>query len=803
LVSPLVSRAKRQERLVTLPKQADQRAVGPVLSWVLLLTIVCWLPYFANSVVPIHDSLYVAESFHCFYSELLAHGELARWFPYGSYGLPADHYQMALSPAHYAVGLVGLAFGVDDTLVLSKIAMLLNELLFAYGLFLLSRELYALELTQFLVSLGGVLSVSWLHQTMFNFAVFYLLPLVMLQLLRFFKTGNPTHLYLAGIVEICGVLGNVPYVPPLHFWMLTVFSIPLIGESPQSLKSLLTARNLANPWLWILVALTAGAGLFFIGASENLAIHSPGRDPATGQASLEVFLNYGRQPMAAPIFGWTTGGIPHGPNTYYVGLFPLVLFVFALVTERHKAFIGIAAACAFLIWLSIGGWFARACYFFPGMSLYRHIALVYGMIGMLLLLGAGFSIEHVALRLAGLGSTAGPLRWRRAAGPAVTGALILADFWFSRRDGDFHLPRHFPGWEPFLAFRILVYCAAIPIAYRLARGSSKHRSRRAFLPALVLGLAYILDVGSFRVHVFQTIPTTEPEAVATSLFKASGMPYRAVRSQLPADERGQMAIESLTRALPYCNNANYSLFCSFAGIDPCRPIFRTDLLVRGIDEMIRARGGHPGPYPADDYLPRTDEPFERSLGCGVPKLRLTDRALFSDDGAEAARMFAGLADPDSAVVLSPDGGNRPCRHATEIGDGDIREQLGTIEVAKFSSNRLRVQVRVQNPGPAWLVYADAWHPGWTVRVDGNLATVRRANLGFKAVGVDSGEHEVDFVFIDRFRTILAHVVAIAGTTSGISLSWLLLASWGSSAATRYWNVRGPVIGRKRSVTPVE
>ncbi len=767
---------------MTLLKQTEQRVVTPVLSWVLLLTIVCWLPYFANSVVPIHDSLYVAENFHCFYSELLAHGELARWFPYGNYGLPADHYQMALCPTHYAVGVVGLAFGFDDTLVLSKIAMLLNELLFAYGMCLLSRELYSLRLTQLLVTMGGVLSVSWLNQTMFNFAVFYLLPLVMFQLLRFFKTGNPTHLYLAGIIEICAVLGNVPYVPPLHFWMLTVFSVALVGEYLHNLKALLTARNLVNPWLWILVALTAGAGLFFVGAAENLAILSPGRDPATGKASLDVFLNYGRQPMAAPIFGWTTGGIPHGPNTYYVGLLPLVLFVYALVTERQKAFVGIAAACATLTWLSIGGWFAHVCYFLPGMSLYRHIGLVYGMIGMLLLLGAGFGIERAALRLAGLGGPARPLGWRRPAGFAVTGALMLADFWFSRREGDFHLPRIFPGWEPFLAFRILIYCIAIPIAYRLARRSPQQDSQRAFLPAFILGFAYILDVGSFRVHVFQTIPATEPAAAANSLFKASGMPYRAVRSRLPTDERGQAAVDSLTQALPYCNNASYSLLCSFAGIDPCRPLFRTDLLVRGIDEMIRARGGHPGPFPTDDYLPRTDEPFERSLGCGVPKLRLTDRALFPDSDAEAARMFAGLADPDSAVVLSPHGETAPRRSAAENGSGGKQDQLGTIKVAGFSSNRLRVRVRVrvENPDPVWLMYADAWHPGWTARVDRNQVAVRRANLGFKAVRLDSGEHDVEFVFVDRFRTILAQFVAIVGITSGFSLSLLLLASWGSS-----------------------
>lgn len=758
-------------------------ARDPILGFVLLAAIVCWLPYFAKTVVPVHDSLYMTECFHCFYSELYCHGEWARWFPYGNYGVPADLNQMALYPTHYAAGAMGLLFGIDDTLVLSKIALLLNELLFACGLYFLSRELYSLRLTQFLVSIGGALSVSWIAQSMFNLSVFYLVPLVMYQVLRFFKTGNPTHLYLAGIIEICSLLGNVPYIAPLHFWMLTIFAMALAGENPQSLRTLFRAGNIANPWLWVLLALTAGLGLFFAGATENLAMLSTGRDPATGRVLLKAFLNYGGPPMAAPIFGSTTGAIPHGDNTYYVGLLPLAMFVYALVTERQKAFIGIAAACAALTWFSLGGWFARFCYFLPGMSLYRHIALVFGMIGMLLLLGAGFGIERMTLRLAGLGLPAAPPRRRRWAALIATGVLILTDFWFSRRPGDFTLPRLFPGWEPFVAFRILIYCAAIFLVYRLVRRSSHDPWQRASLPGAVLGLAFVLDIGSFRVHVIQTIPTIESQADASSLFKTSGMRYQSIRSQLPKEERGRAAVNFLAPELPFCNSAHYCLSCSFAGFDPCRPIYRTDLLVRGVDEMIRARGGHPTSIPTDDYLPRADGPFARSLGCGVLKLRLTDRALFPDNDAEAARLFTGLADPDTAVVLSPVGDNTARTAGNRTGGN--QEQLGAIEVAGFSSNRLQLRVLVENLDPVWLVYADAWHPGWKARVDGRTETVRRANLGFKAVRLESGAHEVEFVFVDRFQTNLAHFVALVGTASGIGLCCVLLAS-GALSVTHPW-----------------
>src|SRR5258708_2416146 len=97
-----------------LPNMAEvPRDRGRILNWVLLLAVVCWLPYFAKNALPIHDTSYVAESFHCFYREMLCSGELARWFPYGNYGIQGDLYQLALHPTQYAVGGVGLWLGVD------------------------------------------------------------------------------------------------------------------------------------------------------------------------------------------------------------------------------------------------------------------------------------------------------------------------------------------------------------------------------------------------------------------------------------------------------------------------------------------------------------------------------------------------------------------------------------------------------------------------------------------------------------------------------------------------------------------
>ncbi len=775
-----------------------------LLGCLLLLTIVCWLPYFARTALPIHDTSYVVESFHCFYSEMRDTGELARWFPYGNYGVQADLYQFAMHPTQYAVGCVGLVLGVQDTLLLAQLAMLLNELLFAFGMWRLGRELYASPLTAFLVSACGMLSVSWFEQSMFNFFTFYLLPLVMALVVRSLKTGKPTFLFLAGVIELCSLLGNVAYVAPLHFWTLMIFAMPLAWEYRRSVKGFVKVRHLANPSLWLMLAVLIFIGLFVSGAGENLRMLSIGRDATTGKVQLEYFLNHGRPPLIAAVFGFATGGMPHGPNTYYIGLAPLVMFVYALATERQRAFVGIAAAAAALVWLSSGGWFARLFFHLPGMNIYRHIGLTYGIIDMLLLLGAGFGCERLLLRWSVRATSQTPHQWVRPAALAVTAIVILADFWYARRPGDFTLPTLFPGWKLYLGFRICVYAAAVGLLWHVIRRrkdclagkrpEALPRSRVGLVwravtggmnpEIIIVGLACLLDVGSFRWHMLQTIPSVEQGAVADTIFNAVPLIYRETRAPTATDERGQTTLAQLGRTVLPCNNAQYGLLCTFAGVDPCRPLYRTDIISRGVYEMLVARGGIPTLHPTDDYVPLNDKAFQRSIGWGAPKLRLASQAVTAATEEQGLRLFREMTNPDTAVLLATDA----APSGAEIHARGDATSLGTIEVTGFSSNRLRVHTVVDHAHPVWLVYADAWHPGWTATVDGRKTRVLRANIGFKAVELTGGTHDIEFVFRGRKRTILAYTVALTAAASGFGLcGWMILAVMPRQWTQRYWN----------------
>ncbi|MBI3861058.1 MAG: hypothetical protein HY290_04100 [Planctomycetia bacterium] len=719
------------------------------LALLLILGAVCWCPYFAGDVVPFHDSAAIYQGFHSFYSQALFRGELARWIPYGNYGMQADLSQASMHPTAVAVGLLGLVFKVRNTLVLAKIAMLLNEALYGFGLYLLGSEIYSRRMTRFLISLAGVLSISWMQEFFINVSVFYLFPLVLYFIIRFFKTQNVACLFVAGLIEICSFIGGVPYFAPLHALMLLIICIPLCRQYPPAVKSLLRPRHLAHPGLWIMAAVGLVVAGFVAGGLDGLALLSPDRDPTTGKVSKSVFLNYGRLPVATTLFGFVTGGIPHADNTYYVGLLALAMFAFALATVDDSAFVGMASACFVLCWLSVGGVFARLVYYFPGMNVFRHIGLVFGLTGSLLLICSGFGLDRLFERFSAQQPPSLAHPRRRWGFLAVAAVFAIVDFVITHRPDDFHVEFAHPEWKPFFVFRVLMYAAAVALLIAVPR-VRRPWNAGSRVPAWIVAAAFLLDLASFRAQVCWTIPRVPPADLVAGVFSADPLPWLEQRGAAPQGTLPHDRLRVFDRIIPPFYNVEYMTLQAFARVDTCRPEFRTDFIRQVVLDMIHVRGGEPTSFPLDTYLPAQDHAFKTSLGCGAPRVRLVWNTLLAGTDGEAKALFAAVADPASTVVLL----SGDPRDASAAGQ-EQHDPPGTVHVTEFSANRILMQVDVPGAHPAWLVYADAWHPSWKARIDRREAPVLRANLGHKAVRVEPGAHDVEFVFDPRPRTWLA------------------------------------------------
>ena len=116
----------------------------------------------------------------------------------------------------------------------------------------------------------------------------------------------------------------------------------------------------------------------------------------------------------------------------------------------------------------------------------------------------------------------------------------------------------------------------------------------------------------------------------------------------------------------------------------------------------------------------------------VPRTYIVNRAIYDRDAKSTLnRMSSDGFEPrrevilDAPVQLSPMGAFR-----------------GNAALHVYRNDRVEIVAELSQPGI--LVLADAYHPGWKVRVDGKQQRVLRANYLFRAIELSAGIHKVEF-----------------------------------------------------------
>ena len=160
--------------------------------------------------------------------------------------------------------------------------------------------------------------------------------------------------------------------------------------------------------------------------------------------------------------------------------------------------------------------------------------------------------------------------------------------------------------------------------------------------------------------------------------------------------------------------------------------------------------------------------YDRRLGNGwlVSRVRTAPTA-----DAEMAAL--GEIDPAvEAVIFDPE---TPEGTVTEYAGADS----GRVELVYYSPNRLRYDVSAPAKGLA--VFSEIWYPaGWKAFVDGNEVPVLRADYALRALMIEEGDHEVEFVFDPASFTVgrnisLASSIAILVLLAGAVLYSVLFA----------------------------
>ncbi len=162
------------------------------------------------------------------------------------------------------------------------------------------------------------------------------------------------------------------------------------------------------------------------------------------------------------------------------------------------------------------------------------------------------------------------------------------------------------------------------------------------------------------------------------------------------------------------------------------------------------------------YQRRRYGPFRRKETLASPLLDLLGARVFTVDRSGRVLFLPGGHDPlprasfhyrwESAGdeetlrrVTSPY--FRPAEQlflAGDAGPPPLREGSGSADILEYRPDRVSVEVSTDSSGV--LLLTDAWYPGWEATVDGEKATVLRADYAFRAVAVPRGHHVVEFAF---------------------------------------------------------
>ncbi len=289
---------------------------------------------------------------------------------------------------------------------------------------------------------------------------------------------------------------------------------------------------------------------------------------------------------------------------------------------------------------------------------------------------------------------------------------------------------------------------------RLIRHKPLSNTQESNLIKTALILALSFDVLSFQYIAYAKRPKLPDDSVPylSSRF-VNNLPFQAERTERPANTRQQHAMKLSTNP---ANPMAYSHTYSFAQFDPHKTIFgRHNLWTPGVRQLLGTRN-------------RQDRALRRVLGWDTPKLRLVSKAIIVQNDLEAQAIIGRMKDMDKTAVLTqvngatlPSGANEP------------QGQCGDLRVTKFNANQLTVEANVTAKKGAWLVYADAFHPGWRATVNGKEVPIAKAYMAFKAVWLEPGHSLVTF----RFRYGLCFPISYFIAIFGIAFSFCALAAF--------------------------
>lgn len=98
-------------------------------------------------------------------------------------------------------------------------------------------------------------------------------------------------------------------------------------------------------------------------------------------------------------------------------------------------------------------------------------------------------------------------------------------------------------------------------------------------------------------------------------------------------------------------------------------------------------------------------------------------------------------------------------------DSSYKDVKEDVAIREYKNNSISLQVSL--PKPKFLFMSEMYYPGWKAYVDGQEKKIYRANYAFRAISLDAGVHQIEFVY--RPWTFVLGLAISAATIIGLTL----------------------------------
>jgi hypothetical protein len=730
------------------------------------LVLIVNLPYFNPAFIPTHDTGQSYQIFHYLYDGFYFNRAINQWDPYQGYGLWYGQTLATLtSLSTWPILLLGSLLRVTDSLLLYKLSILCQHLVFLLGLYLFSGLVFKQRSTVLLVCIAAITTTIWCRQLYFDWNIYYLLPLVLYLLVRFFIQNRPEYFWLAGITGVVWSYGSI-YLPSIWIFVLAIFTIIMTLLEPKIWLSLFerTWKNITGFALFAFMATCYG--YLLLHSTDSLIIITPGRDPLTLKTSLETFLTYGgtgTSVVPSLIFGWPVGvQMGNTEVVFYTGLLCLPFFLWGIARERSRVYLSMLAATLAVILLAQGGLFAVFVYHIPVVNYFRHLGYLYGLIKIMLIICAGFGWENF------WHSTTNH-RWLLNCTCIFLFVLdfsflikfrpqIISAIGYLGNINQIHMSNRVDiSGLLFFCLRLacyLTFLVAALVSSKTFQTRKKLSAENGFtwIKTFLL-VALLFDTLSFQFIAYQILRIQHLEDSFYTSITAFPLTYQDQRSESPPTLRQQQAYTIMMN--PAYSWEWVSTIYAFAQFDSCNfgsnqeGDIRYSMISKDVQKLLEAR--------ASIHGLATDPALLNVLGCNAPKIRLMTSVRYTEDDELTMQIIRETTKLDQVLVLTA-----PSANMTQQSSENETFNHGTVDVTHFEANHIIMEANVTAQKGAWLVYADAWHPGWQATVNGKQVQIFKAYGAFKAIWLENGQSHVSFEFNNGILSSLNWVIFVTG-----------------------------------------